>query len=77
MSCITVDLGYKIVKRDHNYDIAELQLQELSKNMEAIRKEKSASFKFGSLIICIFFNVKNTFPTFGKVAWKTNRFVTQ
>lgn len=41
--------------------------------MEAIRKENSASCKFGSLLVCIFFYVHNTFTTFGKVAWKTNR----
>ena len=25
--CIAVDVGYKIVKKDHTYDLAELQLQ--------------------------------------------------
>ena len=27
VSCILVDVGYKIVKRDHTYDLAKLQLQ--------------------------------------------------
>ena len=25
--CIVVDVGYKLVKRDHTYDLAELELQ--------------------------------------------------
>ena len=25
--CILVDVGYKLVKKDHTYDLAELQLQ--------------------------------------------------
>ena len=25
--CIAVDVGYKIVKKDHTYDLAKLQLQ--------------------------------------------------
>ena len=32
VSCMAIDLGYKIVKRDHTYDLIELQLQQLSKN---------------------------------------------
>ena len=27
VSCMVVDLGYKIVKKDHTYDLDELQLQ--------------------------------------------------
>ena len=41
--------------------------------MGAIRKTKSAQCKFDSILVCIFFYVQNTFPSFGKVAWKTNR----
>ena len=40
-----------------------------------IRKTKIAQCKFGSILICIFFYVHNTFPTFGTIAWKTNRSV--
>ena len=65
-------MGYKIVMKDHTYDLVELQMQQLSKKMGAIRKTKSAQCKFGSILICILFYIHNTFPTFGKVAWKTN-----
>ena len=40
--CIEVDVGYKIVKKDHTYDLAELWLQQLMENLGAIRKNKSA-----------------------------------
>lgn len=39
---IAVDVGYKIVKKDHTYDLAELQLQQLMENLGAIRKTKNA-----------------------------------
>ena len=55
--CMVVDLGYKIVKRDHTYDLAKLSLQKLSKNLEAIRKTKSESCEFGSLLVSKFFYV--------------------
>ena len=70
-----MDVGYKIVKKDHTYDLAELQLQQLMENLGAIRKTKSAQCKFGSILLCIFFYVYKTFPSFGIVGWKTNRSV--
>ena len=42
-------------------------------NLGAIRRTKGAQCKFGSILVCIFFYVLNSFPTFGKVGWKTNR----
>ena len=30
--CIAVDVGYKIIKKDHIYDLAKLQLQQLIEN---------------------------------------------
>ena len=54
---IAVDMGYKIVKKDHSYDLVELQLQHLMENLEVIRKTKSAQCKFGSNLVCIFFYV--------------------
>ena len=71
--CIVVDVEYKIVKKDHTYDLAELQLQQIMENLGAIRRSKSAQCKFGSILICIFFYVQNEFPSFGKIGWKTNR----
>ena len=44
-------------------------------NLRAIKKTKSAQCKFGSILICIFFYVHNTFPSFGTMGWKTNRLV--
>ena len=57
VSCIVVDVGYKIVKRDHSYDLAELQLQQIMENLGAIRRTKGAHCKFGSILVCIFFYV--------------------
>ena len=31
--CIAMDVGYKIVKRDHTYGLAELQLQQIMENL--------------------------------------------
>ena len=71
--CIAMDVGYKIVNKDHTYDLDELQLQQLMENLRAIRKTKSAQGKVGSILVCILFYVHNTLPSFGKIGWKTNR----
>ena len=71
--CIVVDVGYKIVKKDHTYDLVELQLQKIMENLGAIRRSKSPRCKFGSILICTFFYVQNEFPSFGKIGWKANR----
>ena len=55
--CIVVDVGYKIVKRDHTYDLAQLQLQQMIENLGEIRRSKGAQCKFGSILVCIFFYV--------------------
>ena len=73
ISCIAVDLGYKIVKKDHEYDLTKLQLHQLIKNLEAMKKAKNTSCEFGSLLICILFYVKNYFPTTGRILWDINR----
>ena len=64
-----------MVKRDHTYELAELQLQQINENLGAIRRSKGAQCKFGAILICIFFFVQNEFPSFGTVEWKTNRSV--
>ncbi len=48
-------IGYKMVKCDHTYDHAKLELQKIIENLGAIRRTKGAQCKFGAIIICIFF----------------------
>lgn len=73
--CIAVDVGYKLVKKNHTYDLVELQLQQINENLAAIRRTKGAQCKFGAILVCIFFYVQNELPSFGKVMWKTDRTV--
>ena len=74
--CIVVHVGYKIFKKDHTYDLVELQMQQIMEDLGAIRKSKSDQCKFGSILVCMFFYVQNEFPYFGNLGWKTNRSVT-
>ena len=75
VTCITVDVSYKLVKKDHTYDLEELMLQQINKNLGAIRRSKGAQCKFGSVLVCIFFYVMEEFPSIGKVNWNSNKSV--
>ena len=58
-----MDLGYKIVKKDHSYDLSKLKLTQLEDNIAVIRKAKNTSCKFGALLVCTFYYVQDSFPT--------------
>ena len=40
--CVVVDIGYKMIKQDHTYDLAELQPQQINENLGAMRKTKGS-----------------------------------
>ena len=73
MPYIANDVVYIIVKKDHKYDLSELQLQKIIENLGAIIRSKSTQCKFGSILICTFFYVQNEFPPFVMIGWKANR----
>lgn len=73
--CIAVDVGYKLVKEDDTYDLAELQLQQINENLAAIRGKKGAQCKFGAILVCVFFYVQNEFPSFRKFVGRSDRTV--
>ena len=63
--CEAVDLAYKVVKKNLEYDLVDLMLKQLNKNMESIRTSKNNLWKFSSLLTCLFFYVQKFFPSKG------------
>lgn len=53
----TIHASYQIIKEDATYDICEMIKSQFMVNMELIKKVKKQSFKYGSLLVCIFFYV--------------------
>ena len=70
VACEAVDLAFKMVKKNLEFDLSDLLLVQLNKNMESIRTSKNNLCKFGSLLICIFFYVQKFFPSKGTVEWR-------
>ena len=70
VACEAVDLAFKMVKKNLEFDLSDLLLVQLNKNMESIRTSKNNPCKFGSLLICIFFYVQKFFPSKGTMEWR-------
>jgi hypothetical protein len=68
--CEAIDLTYKVVKKNMEFDLADVLLKQLNKNMDSIRTAKSNPYKFGSLLVCLFFYVQKFFPSKGAVVWR-------
>ena len=75
--CIVVDVAYKLVKKDHTYDLAELIFQQINENLGAIRKSKGAHCKFGSILVCMFFYLMKEFPSISKVKWNLDKTIVE
>lgn len=68
--CEAVDLVHKVVKNNLFFELAELQLNQLSKKLEDIWSSKKNPCKFGSILTCLFFYIQKFFPSKGTVARK-------
>lgn len=55
--CMAVDQAWKIVMKDHEYDLAELKRLQLVENLTTAKRENNSMCKFISLIMCIFFYI--------------------
>ena len=65
-----MDLAYKVVKNNLSFDLTELLLNQLNKNMDSIWSSKNNPCKFGSFLTCLFFYVQKLFPSKGTIEWR-------
>lgn len=60
---------YQMIKENVDYDLTEALRSQLMANLEAVNKDKKIRFKFGQLIMGLFFYFQNFFPVNGDVQW--------
>lgn len=65
----SIHIAYQMVKENVDYDLAEALRSQLMVNLEAIKKDKKLRFKFGQLILSLFFYCQNYFPSIGDMQW--------
>ena len=64
-----------MVKENAEYDLCELLRSQLMENLGKIKKDKKNSFKYGNLLLFLFFYFMNEVPRFGKFQWQANKLV--
>lgn len=65
----TIHTAYWMVKENVDYDLVEALRSQLMVNLEAVKKDKTLRFKFGQLILGLFFYFQNYFLGIGDVQW--------
>lgn len=69
----TIYATYQIIKEDKLYDLCGVLQSELLNNLKKIKQDKKNVFKFGNLIIFLYFYSMNEVPGVGKVQWAYDR----
>ena len=65
-----VDLANKFLKKNLEYDMLDVLLKQLNKNIDSVKTLKNNPFKFSSFLTCLFFYVQKLFPSKGTVIWR-------
>lgn len=68
-----IHVAYQIIKEDTTCDVCEMIISQFLVNMERIKKDKKKSFKYGSLLVYIFFYVQIFFPGKGNIVWSEDK----
>lgn len=55
----TIYVAYEMLRENKKYDLCELLQSELIKILKKIKENKKHPFKYGTLLLCIFFYFKN------------------
>jgi len=59
ISGTTIYVAYKMLKENVDYDLCELLQNQLIENLKKIKRDKKNTFKYGTLILCLFFYYMN------------------
>jgi hypothetical protein len=65
-------MAYKMVCEGEKYDLYEVLRLQLLENLKQIKKDRANPFRFGSLIVNIFFHVVHNFLGMHLTAWNSN-----
>lgn len=61
--------AYEMIKENKKYDLCELLWSKLMKNLTKIKQDKKNTFKYGTLILSLFFFFMNEISRIENVQW--------
>lgn len=66
---VVVNVAYKMIKEDTTFDLCTCLQKQLLLNLKSIKQDNSLRFKFGQLLVGLFFYFQGYFPGVGDVQW--------
>jgi len=62
-----------MLKENADYDLCELLQNQLMNNLNKIKKDKKNTFKYGTLVLCLFFYFMNELPGMKSLYWTSDK----
>jgi len=73
VSGMTIYVAYQMLKENVDYDLCELLQNQLIKNLNKLKKDKKNTFKYGTLVVCLFFYFMNEVLGIKGVHWTNDK----
>lgn len=73
VSGTAIYVTYDMLRENNKYDLCKLLRTKLIKNLKKIKENKKHPFKYGTLLLCIFFYFKNEISGVGPMQWAFDR----
>lgn len=77
VSSATVNTAYRMIKEDASFDLCTHMQRQLLLNLKSIKQDNALMFKFGKLLVGLFFYFQGYFPRVGDVQWSVDQPVTK
>lgn len=71
--CTIIYTAYELMRETKKYDLCEFLRSELTKNIKKIKENKKNPFKFGTVLLCLFFYFMKEVPGICLVEWAFDR----
>lgn len=65
----TIHTTHRMIIDNANYDICEAIRDQLFQNLKSIKKDNTQKFKYGQLLVGLFFYFQNFLPSTGDIEW--------
>lgn len=77
VSAVVVNAAYRMIKEDASFDLCTCMQRQLMLNPKSIKQDNALRFKFGQLLVGLFFYFQGYFPRVGDIQWFADQPVTK
>lgn len=77
ISAAMVNVTYRMIKEDASFDLCTDMQRQLLLNLKSIKQDNALRFKFGQLLVGLFFYFQGYFLGVGEIQWSADQPVTE